>query len=88
MGYARGHDHHLTPYGGYYGLPLSIYAMVSLYYTTFYDTTTPYGLYEVSYYNRYYSKLESCVYKVFFKFESIDNVFIIFWLVLLDLCPG
>ena len=39
----------------------------------------------------YYSdfgKLESCVYKVFCKFELIDYVFITVWLVLLDLCPG
>ena len=41
--------------------------------------------------SRYYSgfgKLESSVFKVFFKFESIDYVFIIVWLILLDLCHG
>ena len=45
----------------------------------------------LQYYRRYYSdfgKLESCDSKVFFKFESIDHVFIIVLLVLLDFCHG
>ena len=41
-----------------------------------------------SWYYSGFGKLQSCVSKVFFKFESIDYVFINVWLVLLDLYYG